>query len=66
MTYKLNKDQSAAVAPEFHWIPIDNDTPRGVTLLLISKPAGRMQSGIYTKQDKFFTHWAPCPTFRKD
>ena len=66
MTHKLTADGAAVVAPEYHWIPIDARTPRGATLLLINKSANRMQSGILTAGEKFFDHWAPCPTFPKE
>ena len=66
MTHKLSSDGAAAVAPEFNWLKIDEHTPRGVTLLLINKHAGRMQQGMFTTGEKFFDHWAPCPTFKKE
>ena len=36
MTHKISSDGAAVVAPEFHWLPIDEHTPRGVKMLLIS------------------------------
>lgn len=66
MTHKISSDGAAAVAPEFHWIPIDARTPRGVSMLLINKDSGVLQKGQYTTDEKFFTHWAPNPTFKKD
>ena len=66
MNHKISSDGAAAVAPEFHWIPIDERTPRGVSLLLYSEAAGVLQKGQHTSSDKFFTHWAPCPTLPKD
>ena len=65
MTHKLTADKAAVVSPEYHWLKIDANTPRGATLLLINKSANRMQSGILTAGEKFFDHWAPCPTFPK-
>ena len=66
MTFKLNSDQTAAVSLEAFWIPIDAHTPRGVSMLLINRASGVLQKGQYTASDKFFTHWAPNPTFQKD
>ena len=66
MTHKISSDGAAAVAPEFHWIPIGPSTPKGVSLLLYSEAAGVLQKGQHTSSDKFFTHWAPCPTLPKD
>ena len=65
MTHKLSSDGAAVVAPEYHWIPIDKHTPRGVSMLLYSEAAGVLQKGQHTVDDKFFTHWAPCPTLPK-
>lgn len=56
---------AAAVNRAYHGLPIDADTPRGVKLQLISRPAGVATDGIYTA-DPHGTHWAPPPTFSKD
>ena len=66
MTHKLSSDGAAVVAPAFHWLPIDAKTPRGVSMLLINRASGVLQKGQYTADDKFFDHWAPNPTFKKD
>lgn len=65
MTYKINADRTAAVTNDVKWKRIDEHTPRGVKLQLIAKPYGVAQYGIHTP-NKFFTHWAPAPTFDKD
>jgi len=66
MTHKLSSDGAAVVAHEFHWLPIDSNTPRGVSMLLINRNSGVLQKGQYTADDAFFTHWAPNPTFKKE
>ena len=66
MTHKLSSDGAAVVAPEFNWLPIDERTPRGVSMLLINKASGVLQKGQYTSDETFFDHWAPNPTFKKD
>lgn len=66
MVHKITADGAAAVSPGIKWIPVSQDTPRGVKLQLISKKYGVAQSGIYSPNDKFFTHWAPLPTFDKE
>lgn len=66
MTHKISSDGVAVVAPEFHWLPIDGDTPRGKSVLLINKASGVLQKGQYTSSETFFTHWAAYPTFKKD
>lgn len=66
MTHHKSSDGAAIVAPDFHWIPIDENTPIGKSILLISKKSGVLQKGQYVKNDPFFTHWAPMPTFKKE
>ena len=61
----INSDKTAAVDRSYHWTPIGPDTPRGVKLQLISRPAGVAIYGQYNG-DKWPTHWAPLPTFAKD
>lgn len=56
MAYKLATDG-------VKWLPIDEHTPRGVKLLLISDKYGVAQIGIHTSFSGFFTHWCPLPTF---
>ena len=64
MTHKINSSKTAAVATNVHWIPIDNDTPRGVKLQLINKLSGiAMYGNYYDEKCPFYTHWAPPPTF---
>jgi hypothetical protein len=66
MTHKISSDGAAVVAPEFHWLPIDEHTPRGKSVLLINKASGVLQKGQHSPGETFFTHWAPNPTFKKD
>lgn len=66
MTHKLSSDGAAVVAPEFHWIPIDSKTPRGVKMMLISEAAGVAQIGLHLASGTHFTHWHPLPVFRRD
>jgi hypothetical protein len=62
-SYKPTADGAAIVAPSIKWMPIDERTPRGAKLLLISDKSGVCQIGIHTSFNSFFTHWAPLPTF---
>ena len=63
MTHKLTADGAAAVNPKVKWIKIDENTPRGCKLQLISKKYGVAQTSMYLPTDDFFTHWFPLPTF---
>ena len=55
--------KSAAVSTTQAWLPIDQDTPRGVKLQLISRPAGVATYGTLTAKVSHFTHWAPLPSW---
>jgi hypothetical protein len=64
--FKLNKDSTAAVSNEVHWIPIDESTPLGVSMWLIAKGAGIAVKGEHRKDNHFFTHWFPNPRFKDE
>jgi len=63
MTHKINASNTAAVANNVHWIPIDQHTPLGVKLQLISRQSGIAVHGTCKVGELFYTHWAPLPTF---
>ena len=63
--HKITADGAAAVAPDCHWIPIDANTPRGVSMWLINKRSNVAQKSHYNAGEKFFDHWFPLPTFKK-
>ena len=62
MTYKLNKDQSAIVAPDVKWIPIDANTPTGARMLLIERRQNICYVRTHQRGDGF-DYWHPLPTF---
>lgn len=64
MTHTLSSDGAAAVSLDAYWLPIDDKTPRGVKLMLISQAAGVAQIGIHFGNDKHYTHWHPLPKFK--
>ena len=55
----------ACVDTKYHWRPITADTPRGVKLQLVNKPAGVAVYGKLGTGNDFWTHWAPLPTFER-
>ena len=62
-SYTLNTTKTAAVAAEFYWSPIGEDTPRGVKILLLGR-GGVASLGHYHHkpgESEFWTHWAPLP-----
>lgn len=66
MTIKTTNDHAATVDSLYHWRLIDKDTPRGTKLQLINHRAGVATYGQIYGSNCFWTHWAPCPTFKKD
>ena len=62
MTHTINASQTAAVATDYYWIPIDENTPRGVKIQLLGK-GGVAHYGTY-HEAQFWTHWAPLPKRR--
>lgn len=67
VSYKLNKDRTVAITGDVVLLPIDDKTPRGVTIWLGNKPDGVVYKGQFISQEKTpATHWFPCPVFPKD
>lgn len=60
--YKLTNDGAAAVAPEIKWLKIDEHTPLGTKMLLVSKPSGVAVVSIRGRAEHW-THWCPLPVF---
>lgn len=65
MNYRISSDKAAAVSPTVHWLPIDENTPRGVKLQLINRSAGVATYSTFSGCTHW-THWSPLPTFSKD
>lgn len=59
-THTINTSNTAAVAVDTYWLPIDAETPRGVKLQLLSI-GGVAQYSVLQQDTKFFTHWCPLP-----
>jgi len=60
MNFKVNTDQTVAVATDYYWQPINKDTPRGVKLQLLGI-GGVAVYGEWDGKSRFWTHWAPLP-----
>jgi hypothetical protein len=58
-----NRDQTVVIDRNYHWQEITLSTPRGAKLQLINRKAGVAVYGSILRDEKFFTHWAPLPTF---
>lgn len=63
---EINSNRTAAIDRNTKWIPIDENTPRGVKLQLISKGNGVALYAVYSPTNRFFTHYYPLPTFDKE
>lgn len=62
----LDNSDCAVVDRAYHWLPIDEFTPRSTKLQLINRQFGVANYGVLTPQtERFYTHWAPLPTFDK-
>ena len=62
MTHKIDSTGAAAVATDYYWIPIDENTPRGVKLQLLGKGGVAHYSTYHGASH--WTHWAPLPKRR--
>lgn len=65
MQAEINAAKTVAVDREYYWQPI-NTCPKGVKVQLVNKGYGVAVYGQYTPKEKFWTHWAPLPVFRKE
>jgi hypothetical protein len=60
---KIDNSGKAAVDVTYFWQPIST-CPRGVKVQLLGK-GGVAMYGIFTRNDTFYTHWAPLPKVPK-
>ena len=64
--HKLDSTRAAVVAQDYYWIPIDQDTPTGVKILLLGR-GGVASLGQYVhrpNETQFWEFWAPLPRKR--
>jgi hypothetical protein len=62
--YHVNASGQAAVADGYYWLPIDENTPRGVKLQLLTVH-GVGVIGQWDGRDKQWVGWAPMPKKRE-
>ena len=62
--YTLNTAKTVAVSTDAYWIPIDENTPRGVKLQLLGDGGVAIYSAYFG--DPFWTHWCPLPKKQHD
>jgi hypothetical protein len=55
--------RAAIIDRGYHWREIDANTRRGAKVQLIHRWSGVAIYGTISSHEKFFTHWAPLPTF---
>ncbi len=61
--HKLDSTRSTVVADDYFWIPIDQDTPTGMKVLLLGR-SGVATMGHYEHrpgETQFWEYWAPLP-----
>lgn len=63
--HEVNTDNTVAVDREYYWRPIA-ECPLGVKVQLINRRYGVAVYGNHNGKDRFWTHWAPLPVFRKE
>ena len=64
--FRLDSTFTAAVAQDYFWMPIDDQTPQGVKVLLLGRSGvATMGQYIYrTGETQFWQYWAPLPRKR--
>lgn len=60
MSHTISQNKNVAVALDYYWMPIGEDTPRGVKLQLLTV-GGVAIHGQYDGKMTWATHWAPLP-----
>ena len=60
-THRINSMKTAAVSTVQEWLPIDENTPIGMRILVINKASNYTHIYEWDGKDKFWTHWAPFP-----
>ena len=66
ITYRLDSTRSTVVADDYYWIPIDQDTPQNMKVLLLGR-SGVATMGHYEHkpgETQFWQFWAPLPRKR--
>ena len=63
--FKLDSTFTTAVAQDYFWMPIDDQTPTGVKILLLGR-SGVATMGHYERLPgtQFWQYWAPLPRKR--
>ena len=66
INYRLDSTRSTVVADDYYWIPIDQDTPQNMKVLLLGR-SGVATMGHYEHkpgETQFWQFWAPLPRKR--
>lgn len=58
-----DKTRAALIDKGYHWQEITPQTSKGAKMQLINRKAGVAVYGTIGSNEKYFTHWAPLPTF---
>lgn len=61
MNHKVNTQEATAVATDYYWLPLDQNTPRGVKLQLLNIGGVAVYGNYNGVTTTGFTHWAPLP-----
>lgn len=61
--HRLNSGKTVVVSNVQKWTPVGPETPMGCKVQLINKGANCSTHGHYDGKNKFWTHWAPLPSW---
>ncbi len=58
---KVNRERAVAVDQRYPWLPINETTPRGAKLQLLTRHGVAVYGQLSAGNMKDFLAWAPCP-----
>lgn len=65
MTHHINTEKTVAVAEDYYWQEIDENTPRGVKVQLLNLGGVAVYGHWQPSYKGSFTHWAPLPRIKE-
>lgn len=66
ISWRPNLDKTTLVTDDVKMLSIKEfPPPEGMKCILANRQAGTSTTGEWNKNDTFYTHWFPFPTFEK-
>lgn len=67
MSHRIDSTGAVVVDTEYHWLPIDEKTPRLAKVQVINKDFKIASDAVLpVGAVHYWTHWAPYPTFKDE